>query len=516
MGIRFKIWLTFMVCVGLMTGVSLYVLQQRMTQSFESIEQRDMAAHMSRVHQAMEARLDALNTTTLDWAGWVGLNQYALAPSAEWARDNLGPQAMAPADLSLLLVYDQQAQLLTQSTRAFDGAPGVIPALESPDYGDFLRSRTGTTGCGLVPTNVGLMLTCWAPLQVNGNAPLAGTVVLGRLMDHGLLKKMSQRVHLPFDVMVTTTLPEGLTRWATDQHSGTLGGTHLYAQADASIFHLYYPLHSVLERPVGVISLDVSRELHLQSRQLLKQVGLEQIAAAAVMALLLLVGLHVVLVRRLKDFASQLGTLADQATWSTRIDLPGRDELSVVAARVNTLLTLIQSQVGELNTLSLTDPMTTLANRRAFDAALDRELARAQRQGHPLSVLMIDVDHFKAYNDHYGHPQGDEALKALAQVLNSSVRLHPDLVARLGGEEFCILLPDTPVAGALQTAQRVHANLAARALPHADSPVAPLLTVSVGVTQAQDGETANTLLLRADQALYAAKAQGRNRTHCIF
>lgn len=514
MGIRFKIWLTFMVCVGLMTGISLFMLEQRMTQSFERIEHRDMTAHMTRVQQALAARLEALNTMTQDWASWIELNQFARRPNPLWARQNIGPSDLLQADLSLLLVYDTQQRLIAMSSLTSDGSPLALPSLADSAEIMFLRTQTPEPGCGLMGTEEGLMLTCWARLQSN-DRPLAtaGTMIMGRLLDAPLLKKMGEQVRLPFDLLLTTAMPQGLTRWATDLPGGALGANEFFASSEPSVYHLYYPLTSLLGQRVGLISLDVSREVHLQSLQLFERVRLEQLAAAAVMALLLFAGLHLLLIRRLKRLQSQLGDLAGQSTWTSRIDIRGHDELAMVATRVNTLLALIQSQVGDLNTLSRTDPLTGLANRRAFDAALARELARAHRHGQPLSLLMVDVDHFKRYNDHYGHLEGDHALQALAGVLQSSVRLQPDMVVRLGGEEFAILLPDTDMAGARQTAQRLQANLQARGIEHAASPVAPLLTVSIGMAQARN-ESADDLLTRADQALYQAKEQGRNRTQC--
>ncbi len=167
--------------------------------------------------------------------------------------------------------------------------------------------------------------------------------------------------------------------------------------------------------------------------------------------------------------------------------------------------------------LSLSDSLTGLANRRAFDQALQREHARRQRTGTPLSVLLIDVDHFKSVNDRYGHATGDDYLRTVAQVLRKKAARSTDLAARQGGEEFACLLPDTAAADAQALAERIREAMGRLALPN--RPPGALaadgqLTVSIGVSTLESGRaTAEELLEQADVQLYAAKRAGRDRVH---
>lgn len=159
-----------------------------------------------------------------------------------------------------------------------------------------------------------------------------------------------------------------------------------------------------------------------------------------------------------------------------------------------------------------TDSMTGIANRRRFDMALEREWRRCRRAAMPLSLLMIDVDHFKAYNDHCGHPQGDACLRQLAQLLVDTVGRPGDIVARYGGEEFVVLLPEVGAAGALAVANKLAAALRHADIFHPRSPAGPRMTISIGAATAKNlsGEPAS-LVEFADQLLYAAKAAGRNQ-----
>jgi len=167
----------------------------------------------------------------------------------------------------------------------------------------------------------------------------------------------------------------------------------------------------------------------------------------------------------------------------------------------------------ELKKLSYTDSLTGLANRRIFDQTLERECSRVRRTNSPLSLLMIDVDNFKALNDSEGHQKGDEYLILLATELKRSCKRRTDTAARYGGEEFAIILADTDAAHATEFAELVRLAVAALGLPHPASPTAPFLTVSVGAVTAtrDDCFTPETLIAEADHALYAAKNNGRNR-----
>ncbi|MBN8503903.1 MAG: diguanylate cyclase [Burkholderiales bacterium] len=184
----------------------------------------------------------------------------------------------------------------------------------------------------------------------------------------------------------------------------------------------------------------------------------------------------------------------------------------IVRARVNTHLQL-KRQADLLRELAFRDALTGLANRRAFDERLALELRHALRSQQSMSLLLIDVDFFKKYNDHYGHQAGDAALRAVGQVLTANMLRPVDLAARYGGEEFACLLPATPLEGALNVAERVRSDLQALHLPHATSEVAEHLSMSIGVVAkpGRPGMPPQALLEAADQLLYEAKRAGRNR-----
>jgi diguanylate cyclase (GGDEF)-like protein len=209
---------------------------------------------------------------------------------------------------------------------------------------------------------------------------------------------------------------------------------------------------------------------------------------------------------------------SDEAAESRGLDAGAVDFISkpinarIVKARVKTHLTL-KAQSDLLRSWVYIDGLTGVHNRRHFDEALAREWSRALRRGSVLSVVLLDVDHFKRYNDQYGHPAGDECLRRIAGEMARYVKRPADLVARYGGEEFACILPDTGHEGAMQFAAQLGVRIRELGIAHAASDTADVVTVSLGVstTLATAGQSAEDLLELADTQLYEAKRQGRNR-----
>ncbi|MCF7935909.1 MAG: PleD family two-component system response regulator [Synergistales bacterium] len=186
---------------------------------------------------------------------------------------------------------------------------------------------------------------------------------------------------------------------------------------------------------------------------------------------------------------------------------------AIVRARVRNHMDL-KIRTDKLEKLSMLDGLTDIPNRRYYEERLDDEWKRAGRGDRPLSLLMMDIDNFKAYNDHYGHGAGDECLRRVARVLRKTLSRSADFVARYGGEEFAAILPDTDAEGAWHVAEELRAAVEGLAMAHEHSRAAPVVTVSVGVatrTGERFTDDVEQLERAADQALYRAKEQGRNR-----
>lgn len=176
----------------------------------------------------------------------------------------------------------------------------------------------------------------------------------------------------------------------------------------------------------------------------------------------------------------------------------------------------LQKAKDELEGIAILDGLTQIANRRCFDQQFQQEWERAKREQHPISLVLLDVDYFKLYNDTYGHQAGDDCLRQVAKAIGQAVKRPADLVARYGGEEFVVLLPNTTSGGAAKVAQAIQLAIQQLQIPHTQSDVSSHLTVSMGIATtipSLEGSS-TTLITSADQALYQAKKQGRN-TYCL-
>jgi len=174
----------------------------------------------------------------------------------------------------------------------------------------------------------------------------------------------------------------------------------------------------------------------------------------------------------------------------------------------------LQQSLEAIRAETLTDPLTGLGNRKFFDRAIEDSVKHAQAQGEPLSLLMFDIDHFKSFNDNYGHLTGDQVLRLVALSLRATIK-GQDITARYGGEEFAVVLPNTALRQALTVADHIRRAVMSKELKKKSTgEILGRVTISVGVSMLQNGDDAISLLERADACLYAAKRNGRNRVVC--
>lgn len=212
---------------------------------------------------------------------------------------------------------------------------------------------------------------------------------------------------------------------------------------------------------------------------------------------------------QLQELAGDRWVLVYQARSAAGYGAMARVEVTSLVRRTKDL----EERVQRLARDSATDALTGLANRRHLDAVLSVEWNRAARIRSPLSLLMVDIDHFKRYNDHYGHLTGDHCLQRVATALQGCARRAGDFVARFGGEEFVLLLPGVDLDEACETAQQCLDHMREVALPHAASPVAEFVTLSIGVASLMPDGIGNaaSIVNAADAAMYRAKSGGRAR-----
>ena len=437
---------------------------------------------------------------------------FAQTLSPEFAAAEVGTGALDSAKLSFVAIFDNDhrrrflraaADLVDQESNK-----GLSRTLEAMQR--VYETRGTTKSCTLHGADSEIYLLCWQYIhRSDGSGEPHGTLLMGRLLDEHILQRIRNQSGLDFKIekVPPATIPgnPGVAGSTIATDSLVLGGRDKHMLTGRML--------DASGKPVFLFHMRLPADIERSGQQITWRVVLVVTIGAMLSGVVLVLGVQHFLVRRLQLMERQLRHAGAAGGWPEQIAIPpGRDEIATLGEAINRMLRVLREQGQALELLSLSDPLTRLANRRAFDRDLATGISLSRRSMAPLSLVLLDVDHFKAYNDLYGHPAGDAVLVAIGRILREAASRPTDLAARIGGEEFAILLPNTTQAGAVRVATRVHEALAAQAIVHAASSVSEQVTVSIGVAQAMHDEAADEFVTRADRTTYAAKDAGRNQT----
>lgn len=289
---------------------------------------------------------------------------------------------------------------------------------------------------------------------------------------------------------------------------------------DSFVRNLIADVASHLEFQSQVINQNLLTEASQAAEVTSQQITLA-IWTGILVVLITLVIIYVLyqrIVVRLLLLDSQVNRASEDDT--ALVSISGNDEIANLAQTFSMYLQRVRDQEKALLDMALTDPLTNIPNRRAFDKQIKEMIAQAQRNNWDLTILLIDIDFFKVYNDHYGHNDGDACLRLVARQLNAVVLRNTDFCARFGGEEFVCLLPNTDANGAKDKAEALRIAIENMQIPHNGNKVSPVVTVSVGGAtfpfSIDTNWTADIIIEQADKALYRAKAEGRNRCNFFY
>jgi diguanylate cyclase (GGDEF)-like protein len=214
----------------------------------------------------------------------------------------------------------------------------------------------------------------------------------------------------------------------------------------------------------------------------------------------------------IQHMIQQMRRVAD-GELSIEVDNRGLKDFHELALNFNTMREMVDASIQKLEHMSLMDCLTGIGNRRLFDQTLNNEWRNYKRNGKPLSLVICDIDFFKQFNDLYGHQKGDECIQQVAKVIFNAIYRPSDIVCRYGGEEFTLILPDTPLEGALYITELVRQLIDQLEIPNKNSLVSDFITLSMGVATVplEDIDSEEELIKAADTALYIAKENGRNQ-----
>lgn len=514
MGLRRSIAISLLGTLALLAALTLAVLRWDTQRNASKLEQAEAVGDLRRLLTSLDARALQVKGILMSWSNWSALYDHVAKPSPEFRAEELTPQTLAVAGADWLALFDLRGELI--DIVEVPHPDGSMPATRetyrhAAAYAAYFKAYPQSIGCGASQAEELLAFACYSPvLKSDGQGPPVGMVVLGSWIKPATVQLVSEQTGLEFKLVAARqnrpqdapVMPVQSTRFHPELVSLDALDEHL---------ELRYPVQSIFARPIGEVQMHWPRRDRAAAHKGLITTQWVVIAMVVVCGLLLVALLDTIVVRRLNRLRWELGQIVDSKDWSGTISTSGRDEISALAVYADKLVGTVRTQVAELKNLSNTDVLTGLPNRRAFNARLGHLLAQQGRQNTSTSLVLMDVDFFKRYNDAYGHPAGDTALVLLAECFKNTLRRELDMPARLGGEEFGALLELTDAKQAMASADKLRLAVLALALDHRTGLPPGRVTISCGVAEMRPGDTATSLYQRADKALYLAKAAGRNR-----
>lgn len=400
-------------------------------------------------------------------------------------------------DLAKLRIYDLNLGLLCESSEGINGLAPQLPA--------FLKQKaSGRTGVERMKALDGLWLAPDGPLY-SMLLPLGGIHIIGYMEvvvnPNFNLAKIAALTQMPLKAYH----PDGKLVYQSEQNETAAHGMTL-------------PVEYLLKTESGelayrLVSQEEVAQFNNDMRATQNAITLAFLAVTGIALVLALLTFTRLIFRPIGNMMDDINRYSSEGKLTVSPNRGNTKEFHALSDAFADMAGKIQRNIQYLERLSRLDGLTGVANRRCLDLALEREWRRTQRDRNEISLLLLDIDHFKKYNDHFGHQAGDDCLKLVAGCVAQVVSRPGDLVARYGGEEFAVLLPATSSAGAATIATQILDEIARLNIPHPESAVSNIVTISIGVSTLGYDESLSTFHLvgLADEALYRAKKSGRNQ-----
>lgn len=531
MSIKTKAFLIVATLFILLGGINFLIQRYVVFPSFQELEEQQVTENLQRITRAFDRERLTLERMSRDWAVWDDAYHFMTVQSDDFIASNLTPEAMKGTGLNLLVFCNPGGLIVWK--RITDPETGREITLDILQQGTIapdchlLDVRTQNDGVraasGAIRTDAGpLFFATTEILRTDGSGPAQGFLIMGRFVSNEFVQTLQHQTQLTFQISPPgpdTSLQCSVLR-PESAGADTLAVLLFHDPGPAEACTAYADVRGT---PLFRISYIIPRTITRKGLENFRYAsGLIAASGVLLIAMLYLL-LERVILTPLRVLTDHAAAVAQERDFSRRLKQHRRDEIGSLARSFDQLMISLgehedklRSANEQMTRLSMMDALTGIANRRKFDETLAREWRRAMRHQRPISVILLDVDHFKLYNDEFGHPRGDQCLELLAETMRRCLRRPSDLLARYGGEEFAIIMPDTDGRGAMHTAELLRQAVYDLHLPHAAAAPSPIVTISLGAgtvvpAMRQENDGLPGLLALADQALYQAKAMGRNR-----
>ncbi|MDI9246172.1 diguanylate cyclase [Marinobacter sp. CHS3-4] len=502
------------ILMAILLSLSAFLIQRNLIlPAFTNIEKDQAKDNIDRVVRRLEGELRTVDFTVYDWSSWDDTYRFLEDQNDAYVSSNLNADTFWNYGFEIALMMDMEGTPVWAGVYDFQAEEGSVDQT-GRHLADILSTANRLSQqidleadiddrkiSGVFELDGTPVLYSMRPVhRSDGSGEPRGFVMFGQRLSAKRLADLAQQIVLTFTVAPVNQ--QTLSDTTTPYTIKALDDEHLKATR----------LLTVDNKPQLEASVILERNIaRLGSEITLYSVSVFVLLSLVLSAMLLVLFRNLV-VRPILDLKRDISSISNAMDYSMRAQIRNHDEIGLLSQEFNSMLNVIESNNRQLKKLTETDPLTGLYNRLALDRKLQQAWSILTRTGDPLSVLLIDIDHFKAFNDHYGHLAGDDCLIRIASILQDTIKRDTDMVARYGGEEFLIVLPGTSARDAQIIAKSLIDAVAEARIEHHLSMVKPYVTVSVGLSAVTPSPeySLKELISSADKALYRAKEQGRN------
>ena len=514
MSISKKIISIFVLMLLLFWVINFFIQKSVVLPSFAEVERQHAKVNIERIEEYIQNQIDQLERINYDWSSWDDTYLFVQTNDQDYIDSNLAADTFINLQTDVALILNTQKELVWGNLFDFsDEGAEVVSTEESLKNALALfsslaveidteeNSDNQVTSGVVIVENRPVVYSIRTILDSEGNGPAQGFMVFGKTLTDQILDSVQSQLKLDFQLDVIAVSEQ--ERYVNSQYRFE------YLSEDVlKIAKTYFSNGQA----VFSLSTQFPRDITLSGLRSVNYALITLFVICLISAAGIALVLNMSVLKPLMNLKEWVQDVAQHEDYALRIEVQSNDEVGVISAELNNMLSIIEQKHEALEQLTLTDTLTGVPNRLALDTKLSREWNALRRDKSHLAVLVIDIDYFKLFNDNYGHQQGDVCIKTVAQTIHESLKRATDMVARFGGEEFVVVLPGLDADAASQVASLIQKSMESKRIEHELSPFNKKLTLSIGVAAVVPSvdSSVDQLIEQADAALYAAKDSGRN------
>ena len=496
--------------------------------SYLSLEYESALDDMERCIRSLDREIYHVDRLSADWASWDDTYKFALDRNAEYIKSNLQDETYYSTSINLIYIVNLEDEVLWGKIMDLDKKEELtLPEFPkerwSPSHPLLQHKKEESNISGVLLTKYTPILISSKPILTSENkGPIRGTIIMGRFLNDKIVNTLAEQTRVNFQSWPITT-KEGSGKFQSFSKKLKPGEKFVQVERKSNTLEVYTTFPDINGNPALLILANVPRKISEKGRAAIPYAFFSTLSAGLAVLLVLSTFLRKTVIEPITSLSQYVSVIEKSGDLSKRLNLKRIDEIGILAGKFDSMLERLENDTHkreqleeELLQISLTDALTGIANRRVFDELMEKEWRRCMRSGSPLSLALIDIDYFKLFNDNYGHQAGDDCIRNVANALVTSVRRASDFVARYGGDEFIVIMPETDINGAGYVGENIRKTVEALKTSHQYSRISQFVTISVGVSSVVPNKNISTkdLIKKADEALYKAKKLGCNQT-CI-